>query len=409
MGDDVRESDPGLFDGFELRGKWWLPNAPNDRVHGTVTYSPAQRISLRLDGKFQRPELQNIFARELFKAECILGETVDEESVTLLRTFALPGSQTDTFTANALITGERFCSAADFLISGALVGYTNLDEWASVHVLKTEFGANPESFRVVVPTSALNLLTVRDAAPFQELTLYASPQISITGSTFYAQMRTFFDCAFQKPVSLREAEIIFAQLGNLLSILQGEGTYLKKARLKIPTSGDPLRTANLFRAPRTAEPPILSGNEMNLPLRELADDAPCLVGTWFMSVSVLDPVCDLLVGTYGRQSERTKFRALAQALESFHRGAFGGVYMSQDLYEPILRVVSAAIPQDLEPDFQQRLKSAVQYGFEYSLRTRLRTLLQKLKERTKEAVVQEKTQSFIDLIVRVRNYLTHSS
>jgi hypothetical protein len=53
--DPVYSSEVGLFDSFELRGKWWLPDAPDDRVHGTVTYSPAQRIKLRLDGKVSAP------------------------------------------------------------------------------------------------------------------------------------------------------------------------------------------------------------------------------------------------------------------------------------------------------------------------------------------------------------------
>src|SRR6266446_4862871 len=41
------------------------------------------------------------------------------------------------------------------------------------------------------------------------------------------------------------------------------------------------------------------------------------------------------------------------------------------------------------------------------LRTRLRVLLEKLTNRTKQAVLREKARSFIDLTLRVRNYLTH--
>jgi hypothetical protein len=120
-------SDVSLFDSFELRGKWWLPDAPEDRVHGTVSYIPAQRIELRLDGKFQNPKLQNILFLQPFKAECILGETVEEEFVTLCSVFASRVSRTDTFIADALIMGERFSNSSEFLISGALLDYTNLE------------------------------------------------------------------------------------------------------------------------------------------------------------------------------------------------------------------------------------------------------------------------------------------
>jgi hypothetical protein len=106
------------------------------------------------------------------------------------------------------------------LISGALIGYTNLEEWASVRMLKMEQGASAESYRVSVPTSAINLFTLRDTAPFQELTLITAVQSSFVGANFSAQLRAFFDCNFQKPLLLREAEAIFVGLGNLLSILQ---------------------------------------------------------------------------------------------------------------------------------------------------------------------------------------------
>jgi hypothetical protein len=403
----VQSSEGGCFDSFELRGKWWLPDAPNDRVHGTVTYSPAQRITLRLDGKFQQPELQNILTLQPFKAECILGETVEEEFVTLHRTFASEVSRTDTFTANALVTGERFSSASDFLISGALIAYTNLEEWASVRLLKTESGATAESFCVAVPTSAVNLFTVKNTAPFQSLALIAMVQSSLVEGNFSAKLRASFDCDFQRPLFLREAEGIFIKLGYLLSILQGQAAHVSRVGLKISGADGVPRTANLFRVPRIKEPQPLNGNEMNLSLGELSDHATCLFGSWFTNAIVLDPICDLLVGTYGNRTDRTKFLALAQALEGFHRGAYGGAYTSRASYEPIRESLCAAIPADLDEDFRRKLKDTMKYGFQYSLRTRLKALLSNLTERTKEAVVQEKMSNFIDRIVQVRNYLTH--
>jgi hypothetical protein len=404
----VYSSEVGLFDSFELRGKWWLPNAPEDRVHGTLSYLPAQRIELRLDGKFQDPKLQNIFLLEPFKAECILGETVEEEFVTLYRVFASRVSRTDTFIADALLTGERFSSASDLSISGALLDYTNLEEWASIRLLKAEEGATADSYRVAIPVSAINLFKVQDAGPFKKLELMAGVQSSFVGGNFSAQLRTFFDCDFQTPVSLRDAEGILYKMGNFLSVLQGETTYVKKVRVRVFRSNDSCRTANWFRTPRVKEPPILFSYDMNLSLRELGtENATCLFSEWFTNATLLDSVYDLLVGTYGRQSERTKFRALAQALEAFHRAVQGGVYLSKESYEPIRKGLCAAIPAGLEPDFQERLKGSIKHGYQYSLRTRLKALLGKLNNRTKEAVMREKTSTFINLVISVRNYLTH--
>jgi len=234
-----------------------------------------------------------------------------------------------------------------------------------------EKGASTESYRVAVPTSAKNLFTVRDAAPFQDLALFAGVQSSFVGANFSAQMRAFFDCNFQHPIQLRETQGIVGQLGNLLSVLQGEPTYATQVRLRISASDDLPRTAYVFWALRTTErPPITDSHDMNLSFRELADDAACLFGSWFTNAKLFEPIYDVLVGTYGRQSERTKFRALAHALEGFHRAAYGGMYMSQESYKPIRKSLCAAIPADIEPEFQERLRAAIRYGFQYSLRTR---------------------------------------
>jgi hypothetical protein len=144
----------------------------------------------------------------------------EEEFVTLHRVFASRVSRTDTFRANTLIIGERFRSVSDSRISGALIGYTNLEEWTAVRMLRMEKGTSTDSYRVAIPTPTTDLFEVRDRAPFRELKLVAGVQSAQGVTNFSAQMRAFFDCAFQHPVQLREAQGIVGQLGNLLSLLQ---------------------------------------------------------------------------------------------------------------------------------------------------------------------------------------------
>ena len=401
-------SEPGLFDSFELRGKWWLPNAPDYRVHGTLSYIPAQRIELHLDGKFQDPKIEDILRLHPFKTEAILGETVEEESITLYGAFASRVSRTDSFVANALFIGERFSNGSDLLISGALLDYSNLDEWASIRLIKMEKGETAESYRVAIPVSPISLFDMAQVGPFKKLDLMVGVQSSFVGSRFSAQLRTFFDCDFENSLSLDVAESTLYRMASLLSILQGEVTYSTKVRFKVFDKHNPDRTLLWFRVPRIKEPPVLKTHEMNLSLAELgSENAARLFGGWFTKAITLEPVYDLLVGTYTRQSERNKFRVLANALEAFHRTVQGGMYMSKEAYKPIRKALEAAIPPGLDADFHERLKAAIRYGYQYSLRTRLMALLRGLSDRTVEAAVQTDIESFIELVVSVRNYLTH--
>jgi len=40
-----------MFSEFSLKGNWWLPGDPNDRVSGTLQFS-GEGIKLRLDHSF---------------------------------------------------------------------------------------------------------------------------------------------------------------------------------------------------------------------------------------------------------------------------------------------------------------------------------------------------------------------
>ena len=41
-----------MFEDFEYKGLWWLPENPSNKVHGTLTFEHANRISLDLERKF---------------------------------------------------------------------------------------------------------------------------------------------------------------------------------------------------------------------------------------------------------------------------------------------------------------------------------------------------------------------
>jgi hypothetical protein len=401
-----------LLDNFELRGKWWLPDKPLDRVHGTLAYSP-QGIRLQLDGKFDRPEFRHpLVAMRVPKPECILGETVNGERCTLYKTFASQIAATNTLVvlvANALVVGEHFNSSSDLGISGALLHFINLEEWTSFQPWQQEKGADSGHFRVVLPTDSKRMFTIPETPRFRELALVVGVQSSLSALAFNARTRAHFDCEFRDPVQLREVQGMVGQLANLLSLLQGEPTHAKQIRLKINDPGQARRTANLFYVHRAREPRVIDSHEMKLPFTKLAGDTEALFRSWFTNERALEPVYDLLVGTIynSQQSVYTTFLTLAHAVESFHRRVCGGAYTSESNYEPIRNSLWAAIPPDLADDFQGRLKNAVKYGYQYSLRTRLRGLLKTLDERTIEAIVREKPQGFISLVVAVRNYLTH--
>ena len=81
--------------------------------------------------------------------------------------------------------------------------------------------------------------------------------------------------------------------------------------------------------------------------------------------------------------------------------------MSKASYEPIRELLVGAVPSGLGQEFEKKLKDMMEYGYQYSLRTRLKELLRSLKPETKTRFLEGDEKDFIDLVVKIRNYLTH--
>jgi len=102
------------------------------------------------------------------------------------------------------------------------------------------------------------------------------------------------------------------------------------------------------------------------------------------------------------------FLSLAQALESFHRKAYEGKYLSEQEYSCVRKALVDAIPADLDKKLSVKLKSMLQYGNELSLKSRLEELFEGIRrDHFNNLSGTDNPGKFIRLLVDIRNYLTH--
>ena len=148
---------------------------------------------------------------------------------------------------------------------------------------------------------------------------------------------------------------------------------------------------------------------MPLSFKTLAEYTASLFASWFTNEELLGPVYNLLLSTMFHKGQplETFFLSLMHAIETFHRRAYGGTYMSKASYEPIRELLVGGVPSGLGQEFEKKLKDMMEYGYQYSLRTRLKELLRSLKPETKTRFLEGDEKDFIDLVVKIRNYLTH--
>ena len=66
----------------------------------------------------------------------------------------------------------------DEIISGALISYTNLEQWAVVPTIRSETSANVDHFVLSIPILAKSLFTVNETFPFRKLKLLVGVESS---------------------------------------------------------------------------------------------------------------------------------------------------------------------------------------------------------------------------------------
>lgn len=104
-----------------------------------------------------------------------------------------------------------------------------------------------------------------------------------------------------------------------------------------------------------------------------------------------------------------RFLSLAQAIESYHRRAFSGSYLSKSDFQRLKQALIEAIPSDLPNEVIAASQGKIQFFNEYSQRTRYNDLIAILKTEYGETVSRhiEDSDEFIKLVIDTRNYYIH--
>lgn len=118
-----------MIESFENKGVWWLPNKPEEIIHGIIKHTAEDGIKLDLIGAFQRQQ---------DKFDLILGFTENGKHVTLYnsyeiqRGFSMPGMDTSKISSNFAIVGsEHLDTISKLKFQKAVIYLKHLDEWVN--------------------------------------------------------------------------------------------------------------------------------------------------------------------------------------------------------------------------------------------------------------------------------------
>jgi ApeA N-terminal domain 1 len=360
-----------MFSDFTLNGHWWIPSNPNGAAYGTLSYS-VDRIKLRLDRAFT-PELDTAYGVGSVKIPLILARANDSSSVTVLRAFywGSNGNEIDLL-ANEIVVGAHL-DGAGAIVTKAVVGFTNLEEWTAYQLVQQSAGDGDAAVRFFVTKDLKPNLQVSALPSLKTLTLSTDLQVSHDLVETKLTNQSRFTLEFSHPATLQTVTDSVRSLGNLLALLMDEPVQPTNIRLWMqfePTGPDV--SANYAIPPRAILPKKKPEFEMLLPFDDLqqTNTAETLFNNWFQKEQILRPVYDLLLGTIYSPGQyvQSTFLSLAQALESFHRRVYERKFLPDEEYSSIKNALIEAIPAGIDAKLTTKLKTMLQYGNELSLK-----------------------------------------
>lgn len=411
--------DYTLLDDFELKGIWWLPDQPDQRISGILSFRNENKILLELLGSLY--EKKALGGNDIFQPEVILGVSDSGHICTLFKNYetssnlSFPGVNKSIIMSKFLFIGKHFQAERELQFPSFQVNFTNLEnwlvkkpfttkvpddknnlEWKLTHKWPKEFEANLEEINSVIQ-STHNFATdgdgVRNVIWKSRAYLKIIPE---TAQSFEWYWNIIYD------------------LCNLLTLLIGETTYI----VKLEAFGDDIEISpgktmkEKIELYFTQNKPNLKEDihpfQMIIPLPIIENKIDQIMSEWFSKAQTLRSTYDLFFGTFYNPDMylHLHFLSLMQTIESFHRVTMIGKYLSDKDWQPYRNQLTNNLSAELDRSHRESLKSRIRYGNEYSLRKRISELLQSLDENTLSTLAPS-DKYFTSDIIDTRNYLTH--
>lgn len=401
---------------FEYRGLWWLPERPEDRVPGILTFDLDEGANLELLGSFGRTEDFSENLLDLFdipELRVILGFSEKGKPITLLGckmskgSSNLSGVDISAFSSDMVFIGEHFQRPEDIGFEKLIVEYLHLDEWAGISGFRSTMPADPRehSFTIEhkipepIPFSTREIRGCLRFGSRHKARSFPTREMSIVE---FAS----FTVEYPKKTPLEDLLKTTHHLQNFLSLAVRRAVRLLSIR-GMPVSGAGPGVEIYYRPVGGSYlvKKVLSAN-MLFTLHDLPGGLDNALGRWLEGTDKLGPVHSLFFGTVYKPRDylEQQFLSLVTALEVYHRRA---VYVPDppDKHEKRKREILNATPEKHKGWLERKLK----HPEEPTLEERLHEIFRRHLE-VMQAVVgrKKKTRSdFIKEVVDVRNNHAH--
>lgn len=388
---------------FEHEGTWWLPQRPQQPIHGTLTFTPSQGAILNLEGGF--------FPRAVGEMkQIVLGISSMGKKITLHDCLLLPvGNEiqlqpsASSFYANLVLVGAHFETPDAIRFRELCVRYSHLDQWA-----RGITGLRPAGDEWGIAYTAVAAVHLADDGDYS-VSLNARPHLSSTEREARVTETVDITIRAVEERAFCELEHVMGAITDFLNLGVGKPVYplaiqgITGGREGRAANGTPRDGAvNIFYQPiglpmgwRT-----LTKADMLFTLGDMGHKVRDVLRNWLGGYHRLKKVCDLLFAPwYCPMYIENRFLFTAQAVEVYHRLSRNNLEMPEEDHQKRVNEILGAVPKE----HRKWLEGKLQYSNEVTLRRGLKELIEECYAFLGQLLDEASVQKVID----TRNYLTH--
>lgn len=417
----------GKFDlttAFTLKGDWFLPEKPEERLSGEFSFHPEEGMRLELIGDFNF----NPLGLDNSSYETILGVVEGSRQISLFGCFLIQGggvtlvkgSETAkpvlTFVVNLMVDGWYFSTKEEICAKTVLVEIDGLAEWLCVtgfkfDDLKLDYAEHTVDLHYKLPEPIPFEYPAGVEASFDFCVNNLSQPIFRT--SFEMTQTARLKLKTDKGLSYHDILQAVYKFQCFLMLCSYGEHYIKRISIFNPDYsvdlgiGKPVsRQVDLyFNQHFTVKETKWDSRNMLVPYPAIRNEFPQLILLWDKIFADFEPAINLLVeqlrDTNGFSDN--DFLNLAQAAETIHDRMYpGAVKMPPADYDKLKANIVDNVPADCK-DF---VKGLLQFGNNVSLATRLGDLVKRCPDSILKVFIGA-PETFIKEIRDSRNYYTH--
>ena len=209
-------------DKFELKGEWWLPKNPEQKLFGILNYSQGTG-TLELQGLFDEVS-KNFFTP--FDTEIILGKVPGLRGVTLTNCNIIHAdSATSTFITHLIFTNYSVSNLSEINFKKTLVNFLNLQQWVRISDIDIKFSNEDTSLNVKVKQTEPIVASISNNLDISIISTHDTSNLAETFLDFTIKQKKFFRIESKDALSFEELKKIILTLQNFVGFAMDEPSH----------------------------------------------------------------------------------------------------------------------------------------------------------------------------------------